>query len=107
MTKDLSSDAPTVTGDPVLINVLATAQRFAAWYAEYLSAGANAPEPLHEAGDERHAAERAEDLVRHLQHAVFDLMAAVHEMNRHCSGTHPAPTQHQGRVLSLVRAAVH
>ncbi len=107
MTKDLSPDVPTVTGDPVLINVLATAQRFAAWYAEYLSAGANTPEPAGEADDERVATERAEDLVRHLQHAVFDLMAAVHEMNRHCSGSPQAASPRQGRVLSLVRAAVH
>ncbi len=65
-----------IQGDRVLIEVLAAAQRFAAWYAEYLSRDAAGP-----ARDDRDG-----DLVASkLQHAVFDLMAAVHEMNRHCT----------------------
>jgi len=44
MTKDQSQDPPPVAGDPILLNVLATAQRFAAWYAKYLSAGAAPPQ---------------------------------------------------------------
>jgi hypothetical protein len=108
MTKDQTQDTPPVTGDPVLLNVLATAQRFAAWYAEYLSAGvAPAPTPNDSAADDAGAEQRAEDLVRHLQHAVFDLMAAVHEMNRHCAGQPPSREQRQNRPLALARAAVH
>jgi hypothetical protein len=102
MTKDQTQDQPPVSGDPILLNVLATAQRFAAWYAEYLSAGtpqAQDPGPA--------AEQRAEDLVRQLQHAVFDLIAAVHAMNRHCSGEPPARGAPQPRQLALVRTAVH
>lgn len=63
-----------ITGDRVLMEVLAAAQRFAAWYTEYLSRGTTG------------AASAGADWVScKLQHAVFDLMAAVHEMNRHCS----------------------
>lgn len=65
-----------IQGDRVLIEVLAAAQRFAAWYAEYLSRDA--------AGPAREDAD-AELVASKLQHAVFDLMAAVHEMNRHCT----------------------
>jgi len=65
-----------VEGDRVLIEVLAAAQRFAAWYAEYLSRDAAGPARADTEGD----------LVAiKLQHAVFDLLAAVHEMNRHCT----------------------
>lgn len=65
-----------IQGDRVLIEVLAAAQRFAAWYAEYLSRDAAGPAPQ----------DAESDLVASkLQHAVFDLMAAVHEMNRHCT----------------------
>lgn len=103
MTKDLTQDPPAVTGDPVLLNVLATAQRFAAWYAEYLSAGA---EPAAQPSDPG-VRQRTDDLVRHLQHAVFDLMAAVHDMNRHCAGEASHHDARQGRRLSVVRAAVH
>jgi hypothetical protein len=104
MTKDRNQDPPPVSGDPVLLNVLATAQRFAAWYAEYLSAGV-APAPGAMADDD--VQRRADDLARHLQHAVFDLMAAVHEMNRHCAGDAPARDQRQDRLVALARAAVH
>jgi hypothetical protein len=62
--------------DRVLIEVLAAAQRFVAWYAEYLSRDA--------AGPAREDAD-GELVASKLQHAVFDLMAAVHEMNRHCT----------------------
>jgi hypothetical protein len=102
MTKDQSQDPPPVAGDPILLNVLATAQRFAAWYAEYLSAGAAPP---HEPGPA--SEQRAEELVRHLQHAVFDLMAAVHAMNRHCAGEPPAREAPQPRRIALARTAVH
>lgn len=104
MTKDRSQDPPTVSGDPVLLNVLATAQRFAAWYAEYLSAGvASASHAVaEEAGQQR-----ADELTRNLQHAVFDLMAAVHEMNRHCAGEAPSQEPRQDRLVALARAAVH
>jgi len=102
MTKDQPQDLPPVSGDPILLQVLATAQRFAAWYAEYLSAGAQQAQLGGPAAEER-----AEDLVRHLQHAVFDLMAAVHAMNRHCSGQPAAPDAPQPRQLALVRTAVH
>jgi hypothetical protein len=65
-----------IQGDRVLIEVLAAAQRFAAWYAEYLSRGAAGSAPDDADGD----------LVAcKLQHAVFDLLAAVHDMNRHCT----------------------
>jgi hypothetical protein len=88
----------------VLLNVLATAQRFAAWYAEYLSAGVPpAPGALAEA----EAKLRADELARHLQHAVFDLMAAVHEMNRHCTGEPPSQEAVQDRSVAFARAAVH
>jgi hypothetical protein len=105
MTNDRpSQDPPAISGDPILLNVLATAQRFAAWYAEYLSAGIP---PAPGAIAEAEAKLRADELARHLQHAVFDLMAAVHEMNRHCAGT---PASHEAapdRVVALARAAVH
>jgi hypothetical protein len=108
MTKDSSQDAPIVTGDPILLSVLATAQRFAAWYAEYLSAGVAAPAPAYsDTLDERLAERRAEDLVRHLQHAVFDLMAAVHEMNRLCAGQSQARDQRSAPPLALARTALH
>lgn len=77
--RDAGEENVAVSGDPVLLDVLAAAQRFAAWYAEYLSRdaaaspGADAAEP-----------ESGELVTRKLQHAVFDLMAAVHAMNRHC-----------------------
>lgn len=99
MTKDQSQDPPPVSGDPILLNVLATAQRFAAWYAEYLSAGVT--------GAAGAATEGREELVRHLQHAVFDLMAAVHAMNRHCAGAPTGREVAQPRRLALVRTAVH
>lgn len=102
MTKDQTQDPPPVSGDPILLNVLATAQRFAAWYAEYLSAGAAGTRE-----DDPHAVQRSEDLVRHLQHAVFDLMAAVHAMNRHCTGAAPAREAPQPRQVALTRTAVH
>jgi len=101
MTKQAAQDQPPISGDPVLLNVLATAQRFAAWYAEYLSAGS-----MTEAGagaDER----RTDELVRNLQHAVFDLMAAVHEMNRHCAAATAEPGSPKVRHLALARVAVH
>ncbi|WP_439576812.1 hypothetical protein [Elioraea sp.] len=60
----------------MLIEVLAAAQRFAAWYAEYLSREAARCAPDNAEG---------ELVASKLQHAVFDLMAAVHEMNRHCA----------------------
>jgi hypothetical protein len=104
MTKDRMQDPPAVSGDPVLLNVLATAQRFAAWYAEYLSAGVPGPGG---AALECDVQQRADDLVRHLQHAVFDLMAAVHEMNRHCAGEPASHDALQGRLVALSRAAVH
>lgn len=107
MTTDPQQDTPPVTGDPVLINVLAAAQRFAAWYAEYLSAGANPPSAANDTAEAMAQEQRAEDLVQHLQHAVFDLMAAVHEMNRHCTGDDPAREGQRSRPLSLVRAAIH
>lgn len=65
-----------IQGDRVLIEVLAAAQRFAAWYAEYLSRDAAGTAPDDADGDR---------VASKLQHAVFDLMAAVHEMNRHCT----------------------
>jgi hypothetical protein len=102
MTKDQSQDPPPVAGDPILLNVLATAQRFAAWYAEYLSAGAAPPQ---QSGPD--SERRAEELVRQLQHAVFDLMAAVHAMNRHCAGDPPAEEAPKPRRVALVRTAVH
>jgi hypothetical protein len=104
MTKDRTQDPPAVSGDPVLLNVLATAQRFAAWYAEYLSAGVP---PAQGPVAEFDSQQRADDLARHLQHAVFDLMAAVHEMNRHCAGDVPSQEARQDRLVALVRAAVH
>jgi len=45
--------------------------------------------------------------VRQLQHAVFDLMAAVHAMNRHCAGDPPAEEAPKPRRVALVRTAVH
>ncbi|MCU0987150.1 MAG: hypothetical protein MUC89_19790 [Acetobacteraceae bacterium] len=104
MTTDRTQDPPPVSGDPVLLNVLATAQRFAAWYAEYLSAGVPPPPG---AISELEVQQRADDLARHLQHAVFDLMAAVHEMNRHCAGDAPSQDARQDRLVALARAAVH
>ncbi|QXM24236.1 hypothetical protein KO353_13370 [Elioraea tepida] len=102
MTKDEPQDLPPVAGDPILLHVLAAAQRFAAWYAEYLSVGA-AP-----AGYSGPAAEqRVDEVVRHLQHAVFDLMAAVHAMNRHCSGQAAASEAPKRRSLAVARTAVH
>jgi hypothetical protein len=65
-----------IQGDRVLIEVLAAAQRFAAWYAEYLSREAAGSGPQHPENDL---------VASKLQHAVFDLMAAVYEMNRHCT----------------------
>jgi len=102
MTKETQQDEPPISGDPVLLNVLATAQRFAAWYAEYLSAGA-APQEERSAIVER----RAEELVRNLQHAVFDLMEAVHAMNRHCAAAPAERDAPKVRHLALARAAVH
>ncbi len=104
MTKDRMQDPPAVSGDPVLLNVLATAQRFAAWYAEYLAGGVTPPGP---AANDHDQQRRADELSRQLQHAVFDLMAAVHEMNRCCAGEGGPHEARQGRVLSLARAAVH
>ena len=104
MTKDRPQEPPAVSGDPVLLNVLATAQRFAAWYAEYLTAGEPPPQGSPSDDDVQ---QKADDLSRHLQHAVFDLMAAVHEMNRHCSGEAPAQDARQDRLVALARAAVH
>jgi hypothetical protein len=94
--RDAGEENVAVSGDPVLLDVLAAAQRFAAWYAEYLSrdaaaspgAGAGATEP-----------ESGELITCKLQHAVFDLMAAVHAMNRHCVET--------GRRHSITTAPRH
>lgn len=80
--RDAGEEFVAVSGDPVLLDVLAAAQRFAAWYAEYLSRDA-ASVP----GAEPAAPESGELVTRKLQHAVFDLMAAVHAMNRHCVET--------------------
>lgn len=85
--RDAGEETETVSGDPVLIEVLEAAQRFAAWYAEYLSrdaagqAAAKSADPAEE-----------ELVASKLQHAVFDLMAAVHAMNRHCATAEQRPT---------------
>lgn len=79
-----------IQGDRVLIEVLAAAQRFAAWYAEYLSR--DAAGPARDDGD-------GELVASKLQHAVFDLMAAVHEMNRHCT----APERERSITAEPVR----
>lgn len=78
--RDAGKETVTVSGDPVLIEVLEAAQRFAAWYAEFLSRDAAGGAAAREDGT-------AEDalVTSKLQHAVFDLMAAVHAMNRHCA----------------------
>ena len=89
-----ADNGATVSGDAVLIRVLAAAQRFAAWYVEFLSCGM-APQIE---GDQAPEAER-ERVAARLQHAVFDLIAAVYAMNRHCSGSVSRP------VLTAARKA--
>ncbi len=75
-----AEEGASISGDAVLIRVLAAAQRFAAWYLEFLSCDIASHSDVHPAAD------TARDLVAaRLQHAVFDLIAAVHAMNRHCS----------------------
>ncbi len=77
-----AEETASISGDAVLIQVLAAAQRFAAWYVEFLSCDIAADSDV----DPVPGAER--DLVAaRVQHAVFDLIAAVHAMNRHCSGS--------------------
>jgi hypothetical protein len=77
--RDAGEETVTVAGDPVLIDVLEAAQRFAAWYAEFLSRDAA------DRGAAKDGAAQDALVTSKLQHAVFDLMAAVHAMNRHCA----------------------
>lgn len=77
-----AEDAAAISGDAVVIQVLAAAQRFAAWYVEFLSCDVTP------AGDEEAESAAGRDHVAaRVQHAVFDLIAAVHAMNRHYSGS--------------------
>lgn len=108
MAKDLSQDVPVVTGDPTLLKVLATAQRFAAWYAEFLSVSVAEPSPVRRPGVDGPREERREDdLVRHLQHALFDLIAAVHEMNRMCAVDNTCSAQIDLAAPAGYRSIVH
>ncbi len=75
-----TEDRAAISGDAVLIQVLAAAQRFVAWYVEFLSCD------LASDGGHRSAADAERDQIAvRVQHALFDLIAAVHAMNRHCS----------------------
>lgn len=94
-----AEDGAAISGEPVLIQVLAAAQRFAAWYVEFLScdiASDREHDPAPDAERDRVAAR--------VQHAVFDLIAAVHAMNRHYSGSEarmPAGPALKGRRRAL------
>lgn len=96
--RDAGEETVTVSGDPVLIEVLEAAQRFAAWYAEFLSrdaagqAAANGADPTED-----------ELVASKLQHAVFDLMAAVHAMNRHGAATERRRTVSAGMPRARLR----
>ncbi len=91
-----------ITGDAVLIDVLAAAQRFAAWYLEFLScasAGARSSQAV-DAGSR-------DEVTARVQHAVFDLIAAVHAMNRYCSALEARRAEHVGPPAKVVLEQVH
>jgi hypothetical protein len=99
--REAGEETVTVSGDLVLIEVLEAAQRFVAWYAEFLSRDGGAP---------AQRGEEAQDalIASKLQHAVFDLMAAVHAMNRHCTATHRQRTVSAGPLRTRQRdGALH
>ncbi|MCS6854491.1 MAG: hypothetical protein NZ523_07020 [Elioraea sp.] len=77
-----AEETAAISGDAVVIQVLAAAQRFAAWYVEFLSCdvASDSEETARPEAGRDHVAAR-------VQHAVFDLIAAVHAMNRHYSGS--------------------
>lgn len=77
-----AEDGAAISGEPVLIQVLAAAQRFAAWYVEFLSCDATP-----DRDDDLESAAGRDQVAARVQHAVFDLIAAVHAMNRHYSGS--------------------
>ncbi|MCS6922216.1 MAG: hypothetical protein NZM07_09950 [Elioraea sp.] len=78
-----ADEAAAISGDAVVIQVLAAAQRFAAWYVEFLSCDVTP-----EGDDEPESSPGRHHVAARVQHAVFDLIAAVHAMNRHYSGNH-------------------
>ncbi|MFQ3622281.1 MAG: hypothetical protein SNJ73_01925 [Acetobacteraceae bacterium] len=77
---EVGDEGAAITGDAVLIDVLAAAQRFAAWYVEFLSCEAAGEDSAEDA-----ALGGRDQVAARVQHAVFDLIAAVHAMNRHCT----------------------
>lgn len=76
-----AEDGAAISCEPVLIQVLAAAQRFAAWYVEFLSC-----DTASDGGDDPAPDAERDRVAARVQHAVFDLIAAVHAMNRHYSG---------------------
>lgn len=94
--REAGEETVTVSGDSVLIEVLEAAQRFVAWYAEFLSRDGAAPARRGEGAQDALIASK-------LQHAVFDLMAAVHAMNRHYADAHRQRTVSAGPLRTQQR----